>query len=199
MHVPAWGTDASWRWAVMVLGGPLANLLLGVACLAAASWLNPAPAPGMLGDAKVGWRSVALLYPGGMPSAYLNVAGLLSLGLGLVNLVPCRGAIWPSDGGQLLDLWRLHKAAQAVPFSPIGAELGPVTVWVDGRPVSIKVVPSAVPAPHEPGGALPAEECSEAGEGFTSVESNGPVQFDVSVQPEGAWPPLGPNEAETRP
>jgi hypothetical protein len=51
-------------------------------------------------------RSVALLYPGDPATAGLNVAGLLSLGLGLGTLIPGSAAGLRTDGGQLLDLWR---------------------------------------------------------------------------------------------
>ena len=95
-----------WRWAAVVFAGPLSNLLAGAACLAAAHWLNPGPPVEMLHAPRVGWRSVALLYPGDPATAWLNIAGLLSLGLGLGTLVPGSAAGMRSDGGQLLDLWR---------------------------------------------------------------------------------------------
>src|SRR5262249_48259227 len=94
------------RWAVMVLGGPLSNLLIGVACLAAASWHNPGPPDTMPRAARTGWRSVALAYPGDPTTALLNIAGLSNLGLGLAVLLPGRGAGPRADGGQLRDLWR---------------------------------------------------------------------------------------------
>jgi membrane-associated protease RseP (regulator of RpoE activity) len=93
-------------WAVVVFAGPLCNLLLGLTCLIAANWLNPGPPTGMSPDARVGWRNVALLFPGNMVIAQLNVAGLLSLGMGMATLIPGSAAGLRTDGGQLLDLWR---------------------------------------------------------------------------------------------
>lgn len=109
-----WGADALRRWAVMVLGGPLSNLLLSIVCLFAASWLNPGPQAEMPSRARSGWRNVALLYPGDLPTAFLNVTGVLSLGLGLGTLVPARVVGLRTDGGQLLDLWRFRKVAQTL-------------------------------------------------------------------------------------
>ncbi len=109
VNVRFWLTGVTgwpFRMAVMTLGGPLANLLIGVACLAVASWLNPGPPAEMPASAREGLRSVALLYPGDLATAVLNLVGLLSLGLGLGSLIPGRAAGLRTDGGQLLDLWR---------------------------------------------------------------------------------------------
>jgi hypothetical protein len=95
-----------WRWAAMVLGGPLANLLVGAACLAAAGHLNPCPPASVSTNARAGWRGVAILYPGDLTTAWLNMAGIVSLWLGVCNLVPGSAKGMRSDGGQLLDLWR---------------------------------------------------------------------------------------------
>src|SRR5262249_3338088 len=87
-------------------GGPLSNLVIGVACLAASSWHNPGPPNTVPPSARAGWGSVALLYPGDPATALLNIAGLVSLQMGLVNLVPGNVGRLRSDGGQLLDLAR---------------------------------------------------------------------------------------------
>lgn len=86
---------------IVLLAGPLVNLLLGAASLLLASRVNPGPPHG-----AVGWRLVALLWPGDPVTGLLNIAGVVSLGLGLFSLVP-KGdsARIRSDGGQLLDLW----------------------------------------------------------------------------------------------
>jgi uncharacterized repeat protein (TIGR04138 family) len=115
VYAPAWSADGPLRWGVMVLGGPLSSLLLGVGCLGAASWLNPGP------PAEIASRA-RFLFPGDLATANLNVAGILSLGMGLGTLVPGRAAGLRTDGGQLLDLWRLHKAARAI-GCPVGAVL----------------------------------------------------------------------------
>jgi hypothetical protein len=109
-HGPAAGADAR-RRAVMLLGGPLASLIPGAACLVAGSWLNPGPPADLPGAARSGWRGVALLYPGDAWTAALNTAGVLSLGLGLGTLVPGRAAGCRTDGGPLLDLWRAEADA----------------------------------------------------------------------------------------
>src|SRR5262249_60339247 len=96
--LPEAGSRSS-RWAIVLFGGPLVNLLLGVACLLLASWVNPGPPHG-----AVGWRGWALLWPGGLAGGLLNSAGLLSAGLGLGTLVPGKAAGMRTDGGQLLDL-----------------------------------------------------------------------------------------------
>jgi membrane-associated protease RseP (regulator of RpoE activity) len=94
------------RWAVAVLGGPLSNLLVGVACLVAANRLHPGPPVAVAHSAQAGWRGVALLMPGNLATAQLNLAGVLSLGIGLATLVPGQSAGLRTDGGQLWDLWR---------------------------------------------------------------------------------------------
>ena len=72
LALPAEG-DRRWRWAAVLLGGPLSNLLLGAACLAAATGLNPGPPAERPHAARAAWRSVALLYPGNPAAAWLNV------------------------------------------------------------------------------------------------------------------------------
>jgi hypothetical protein len=116
LHAFPEGCVRPWRWAVLLLAGPLCNLLLGLTCLIAANWLNPGPPAGMPPDARVGWRSIALLFPGDMLTAQLNVAGLLSLGLGVGTLIPGSAAGLRTDGGQLLDLWR-RKGSAGKPLS----------------------------------------------------------------------------------
>lgn len=108
-----------WRWTAVVLAGPLSNLLLGATCLAVASGLNPGPGADMPQAAWAGWRSVALLFPAGAATAWLNLAGLLSLGLGLGPLVPGFAAGLRTDGGQLLDLWQ-GKGPQNQPLPRTG-------------------------------------------------------------------------------
>lgn len=108
---------STYQWAVVLLGGPLASLLIAVACLLLASWLNPGPP-----HSAVGWRSVALLLPGNLATGLLNIAGLLSLWLGVGSLVPGTAAGFRTAGRQLLDLWRFHKAAQAI-GCPVSAVL----------------------------------------------------------------------------
>jgi len=109
-------------WVFTVLGGPLANLLLGVMCLVVASWINPSPPMQKLNSAGQNRRSVALFSPGDLPTAYLNVTAILSLGLGLGTLVPGRSAGLRTDGGQLLDFWRLLRSSQKLGY-PLGASL----------------------------------------------------------------------------
>jgi uncharacterized repeat protein (TIGR04138 family) len=114
---PVWGRDGAARWAGFVLGGPLANLLLGAACLAGAAWLSPGPpadAPRRAVDTVAWFPS---LYPGDLLTACLNFAGLLSLARGLSELVPATVGRWRSDGGQLLDLWRYRRVARATGYS----------------------------------------------------------------------------------
>jgi hypothetical protein len=104
-----------WRWVAVVLAGPLSNLLVGATCLAIARGLNPGAPAEMPPAARVGWRSVAVLFPGDAVTGSLNLAGLLSLGLGLATLVPGSAAGLRTDGGQLLDLW-LGKGPQNQPL-----------------------------------------------------------------------------------
>jgi membrane-associated protease RseP (regulator of RpoE activity) len=118
MHGPC--LTNGWRWAAVILAGPLSNLLLGAACLAVASGLNPGAPADMPPSAQMGWRSVALLFPGGAATAWLNLSGLLSLGLGLGTLVPGFAAGMRTDGGQLLDLWQ-GKGPQNQPLQRAGA------------------------------------------------------------------------------
>jgi hypothetical protein len=92
-------------WFLLIAAGPLTNLFLGCGCLLAAEAWNPGPPPRVLAVGRPAWRSVALLYPGDVPTALLNTAGLLNLGLGLAVLVPRRVAGVRTDGGQLLDVW----------------------------------------------------------------------------------------------
>ncbi len=114
---------SSWRYALVVGGGPIANLLLCALCLIAASVLHPGPPDSIPREARLGWRSVALLMPGNFATASLNSAGLLSLGLGLGTLVPGRAAGVRSDGGQLLDLfWGGREANQSPPLPLIAAK-----------------------------------------------------------------------------
>jgi Zn-dependent protease len=106
MHtLPLYG---NWRWrkAAFIFGGPASNLVLGAVCLVVASGINPGPPIEMPNAARAGLRSVAVLYPGDPATAGLNVAGLLSLGLGLGTLIPGAAAGLRTDGGQLLDIWR---------------------------------------------------------------------------------------------
>jgi Peptidase family M50 len=97
-----------WHVVLVLIAGPLANILIAVACFGAASGLNPS-VPGFhqaaAPDTLTTGRRMALL---------LNNAGQWSLLMGLLNLVPCGAAGWRSDGGQLLDLWRLRPAAGIV-------------------------------------------------------------------------------------
>jgi hypothetical protein len=114
------GAQGNWRlrWAVMVLGGPLTNLLIGVACLLAAGWLNPGPSSSLPASARTGLRMVALVVPGNFPTALLNIVGLLSLGFGLGNFIPAHVVGFRTDGGQLLDLWRGSWAPRQMPQIP---------------------------------------------------------------------------------
>lgn len=123
-----------WRWAVTVFGGPLSNLLVAVACLAAASGLNPGPPADMPRAARAGWRGVALLYPGDPVTAWLNIAGLLSLGLGLGNLVPGSAVGLRTDGGQLLDLWRGKDLLDRAPQQTGAAGDPPAAPGLRGSP-----------------------------------------------------------------
>jgi hypothetical protein len=113
-HEPVWGGDGLLRWAVMVLGGPLANLVLGVGWLVAANWLNPGPGGVAPRAAQAGWGSVALLLPGSLLIACFNVAGMLNLAWAFGTLLPGDEAGVRTDGGRVLDLWRLHRAARAI-------------------------------------------------------------------------------------
>jgi uncharacterized repeat protein (TIGR04138 family) len=114
-HGLAWRADGPVQWAITVLGGPLANLVLGVACLSAASWHNPGP--------PAAWRSSpAFLYPGDLVTAFLNIGGMLSLALCFVTLAPSRAAGASSDGDQLLQLWLFQRAARAI-GCPVSAVL----------------------------------------------------------------------------
>jgi hypothetical protein len=114
--LPAGNTSIR-RWATMVAGGPLANLLICVFCLIAASIINPGPTDMIPSEARPGWRSVALLMPGNLTTAWLNVAALISLGFGLGTLIPGRAAGLRTDGGQLFDLFCGQGAPnQSMPF-----------------------------------------------------------------------------------
>jgi membrane-associated protease RseP (regulator of RpoE activity) len=99
--------DRRLRWSIFVMGGPLANLLIGLICLPIAEWHNPGPPPQF---PTTGWRNVALLFPGDVGTALLGMTGVLSVGLCVVNLLPSGAARFRSDGGQLLDLWRHGRA-----------------------------------------------------------------------------------------
>lgn len=107
------GGVPAWRWAVVVLGGPMANLLFVPIFLLAASWMNPGPPAEMPSALRVGWRTFAWLNPGDMATALLNIAAILSLALGLGTLVPGTSAGVRTDGGQLLDLWRRKGSSDA--------------------------------------------------------------------------------------
>ena len=74
---------ARWRWVVLVLGGPLANLLLGVP----AAWLAVGDLP---------------LPP--LPRCWVGMFAAHSLFLGVVNLLPFRDRGLDSDGLVLLHL-----------------------------------------------------------------------------------------------
>jgi len=86
------------RYALLVGGGPLANLLVAVLCLAGAVALNdPRPAATWLG-------SIADLVPRNFLSVLLSFAALLNLFLGIGSLSPGRARLWETDGQQLLEL-----------------------------------------------------------------------------------------------
>jgi hypothetical protein len=108
--------DRPWRRAAAILGGPISNLFLGAACLAAACGVNPGPPPDVPAAARVGWRTAALLYPGDPATTHLNLVGFLSLGVGLGTLIPGSSAGLRTDGGQLLDLWRGNSANARPPL-----------------------------------------------------------------------------------
>jgi hypothetical protein len=101
--------DVKWWHVVLVLlAGPLSNILFAVACFVAAAALNSEVSafdqrevPDTLSTAS----RMALL---------LNNAGVLSLFMGLFNLVPSGAAGLRSDGGKLLDLWRFWRSAGTV-------------------------------------------------------------------------------------
>ncbi|WP_439630867.1 site-2 protease family protein [Gemmata sp.] len=103
----AFGTNLATRraWFVIFAAGPLTNLVLGCGCLLAAQAWNPGPPTRVQAAGRPGWWSVAVLYPGDVPTALLNTAGLLNLAIGLASLVPRQVAGVRSDGGQLLDIW----------------------------------------------------------------------------------------------
>jgi hypothetical protein len=102
VHERAEGTRRSGRWAIIVLGGPLANLLIGAVCLAMAHWLNPGPPPELSSNAEPGWRNVALLFPGDWMTALLNLTALVSWGLGLGTLVPGKAG---TCGQMVVSFW----------------------------------------------------------------------------------------------
>jgi uncharacterized repeat protein (TIGR04138 family) len=114
MHTPVWSADAAWKWGIFVLGGPASNLLLGVALLWVAQWVNPGPPDSTSMSWRQEWPGVALIRPGDLTTALLNASGIASLYLTFASLIPRRIRNWRSDGGQLLDLWRLRSAGQAI-------------------------------------------------------------------------------------
>lgn len=83
------------RQAVYLLGGPLANLLLGgLALLALMHWVSKDSA-------------LALV---------VAAFAMMGLAIGLINLLPLRAGGWNSDGRQLWLLWRNRAEAWAVAY-----------------------------------------------------------------------------------
>lgn len=80
------------------------NLVIGVGCLLAAAAVNVPPSPPTPQAAAQSWRQVALLNPGGLVVGWLNLTGLISLGMCVAGLIPGTAAGVRSDGGQLIDL-----------------------------------------------------------------------------------------------
>jgi uncharacterized repeat protein (TIGR04138 family) len=123
VFAPSWRADEAWRRGIMLLGGPLASILLGAACLiAAVSWSNLTSSAAYTPNVWAEWPWVAFFYPGDLVTAYLNIAGIQGVFLGVGTLIPGRVAGFRTDGGQLLDLWRLSMAVEATGF-PVGAGL----------------------------------------------------------------------------
>lgn len=125
-HKPARGRGGAARWAVMVLGGPLANLLVGAACLAAAAWVSPGPPAGAPAGAVKMMAAFPSLYPADLPTACLNVAGVLSLAVAGHSLAAGR------DGGLLILIWQYRRAARAAGYPTAAALL--VASALEGAP-----------------------------------------------------------------
>lgn len=104
-------TDFGW----LIAGGPLASLVGGAALVALAIGVgNSLPEP-------VGAWLFGLWF-------LVLVMGGMSLGLGLLALVPNRAAGFPSDGARLLSLWRggPKAAREAALFSLVAMAAGGV-------------------------------------------------------------------------
>jgi hypothetical protein len=94
-------------WAMMIVGGPVANLVLTCGCFALAAccdsgqnFVFPGQRP-LIRSGAVGW-----LFPTGLVAAPFRLVGMISLLPGVCTLVPGRVAGMRTDGGQLLDILR---------------------------------------------------------------------------------------------
>ena len=83
---------SAWRVAVMILGGPLANLLAAIVAWVAA-----------IGLGQVNSRFYSLPRPDFTLGSILSLVSVLNFA-GLWNLLPCSVGGFRSDGGLLLDL-----------------------------------------------------------------------------------------------
>jgi hypothetical protein len=103
-HVLVSPTDARGlrrRMGLVLVGGPVASLLVGGVCLVLAYHLNEPTGPQR---SLPFWPRVLL--PGTHASTWLNVAALLNLLQGIANLIPGDYRHWASDGAQLQELLR---------------------------------------------------------------------------------------------
>ncbi|HMP02352.1 MAG TPA: site-2 protease family protein [Gemmatales bacterium] len=109
-----------WRLAAAIAAGPMTNLILAGMCFVAADVVNPQPPPSKRSPAKLAGWEVALVQPRSTMAATFNVAGLASLFLGLICLVPSQSRGQSSDGQLLLDLALGHLRAGIVNHQDFG-------------------------------------------------------------------------------
>jgi uncharacterized repeat protein (TIGR04138 family) len=111
------GVPQAKPWKKMILGGPLANLFVGVACIVTEVLCGcgaSTPDPGVKPSATI---SRFILYQGNLNIALIGIAGVANILVGLMNLIPATVGKYRTDGGQLLDLWKLGKLTPSLGYS----------------------------------------------------------------------------------
>ncbi len=119
------------RFAVMLCGGPLANLLWFGLCLGLAVFFYHVPPFGNIlthlkGLQPTGAAGQFLWFPANRFTAVLNEAAFLSLFYALAPLVPGYGLAMKTDGLQLWELWRHGRIGNLIFLKSWPAHLGPM-------------------------------------------------------------------------